>query len=76
MLLRLEFAKGHIGDVWIRLTEAIGFIRAQRQRAADSDDWPVRSIPNRRIEQTRFTRSSSAGRWAKPYGGIGCSTQS
>jgi hypothetical protein len=36
MLLRLEFAKGHIGDVWIRLTEAIGFIRAQRQRAADS----------------------------------------
>jgi hypothetical protein len=38
MLLRLEFAKGHIGDVWIRLTEAIGFIRARRQRAADSDD--------------------------------------
>jgi len=30
-LERIEFAKGHIGDVWISLTEALAFIRAARR---------------------------------------------
>lgn len=34
----IRFASGHIGDVWIQLTEAIKYIRARRARSIESVD--------------------------------------
>lgn len=32
----IRFSAGHIGDVWIRLTEAVRFVRAEKARSLDS----------------------------------------
>jgi hypothetical protein len=34
----IPFAQGHIGDVWISLTEALEFIRAMRRHAGGYDE--------------------------------------
>jgi hypothetical protein len=37
----IPFAPGHIGDIWISLTEALTFIRAARRHAVGNDDEPM-----------------------------------